>query len=111
MTTHHISAAPGDFAPVVLMPGDPLRARYIAETHLDGADLVTSVRNMEGYTGTYKGQPHILDDGARYFGPYTMASAAYQSLDTVRRFFPYLTCTRTITGQDERACLYYHIGR
>ena len=54
---------------------------------------------------------HILDDDARYFGPYTMASAAYQSLDTVRRFFPYLTCTRTITGQDERACLYYHIGR
>lgn len=54
---------------------------------------------------------HILDDDARYFGPYTMASAAYQSLDTVRRLFPYLTCTRTITGQDERACLYYHIGR
>lgn len=54
---------------------------------------------------------HILDDGARYFGPYTMASAAHQSLDTVRRLFPYLTCTRTITGQDERACLYYHIGR
>lgn len=54
---------------------------------------------------------HILDDDARYFGPYTVASAAYQSLDTVRRFFPYLTCTRTITGQDERACLYYHIGR
>jgi excinuclease ABC subunit C len=54
---------------------------------------------------------HILDDGARYFGPYTMASAAHQSLDTVRRLFPYLTCTRTLTGQDERACLYYHIGR
>jgi excinuclease ABC subunit C len=54
---------------------------------------------------------HILNDGARYFGPYTMASAAHQSLDTVRRLFPYLTCTRTITGQDERACLYYHIGR
>lgn len=57
MTTPHISAAPGDFAPVVLFPGDPLRARYIAETHFDGANLVTSVRNMEGYTGTYKGQP------------------------------------------------------
>jgi len=53
----------------------------------------------------------ILDDGARYFGPYTAASAAYQTLDLVRKIFPYLTCTRTITGQDERACLYYHIGR
>ncbi len=54
---------------------------------------------------------HILDDGARYFGPYTAASAAYQTLDLVRKIFPYLTCTRTITGEDERACLYYHIGR
>jgi excinuclease ABC subunit C len=54
---------------------------------------------------------HILDDGARYFGPYTMASAAYQTLDLVRKVFPYLTCTRTIAGHDERACLYYHIGR
>ncbi len=54
---------------------------------------------------------HILDDGARYFGPYTMASAAYQTLDLVRKVFPYLTCTRTISGHDERACLYYHIGR
>jgi excinuclease ABC subunit C len=53
----------------------------------------------------------ILDDGARYFGPYTAASAAYQTLDLVRKIFPYLTCTRTITGEDERACLYYHIGR
>ena len=53
----------------------------------------------------------ILDDGARYFGPYTAASAAYQTLDLVRKIFPYLTCTRTINGQDERACLYYHIGR
>lgn len=54
---------------------------------------------------------HILDDGARYFGPYTAASAAYQTLDLIRKIFPYLTCTRTITDQDERACLYYHIGR
>jgi len=53
----------------------------------------------------------ILDDGARYFGPYTAASAAYQTLDLVRKIFPYLTCTRTITGEDKRACLYYHIGR
>ncbi len=53
--TPHISAAPGDFAPICLLPGDPLRARYVAEVHLDDARLVTSVRNMEGYTGTYRG--------------------------------------------------------
>jgi len=54
---------------------------------------------------------HIAQDGARYFGPYTMASAAYQTLDLVRKIFPYLTCTRTIMGKDERPCLYYHIKR
>ena len=53
----------------------------------------------------------LLNDGARYYGPYTAAWAAYQTLDVVRKIFPYLTCTRTITGTDERACLYYHIGR
>jgi excinuclease ABC subunit C len=53
----------------------------------------------------------LQNDGARYFGPYTAAWAAYQTLDLIRKIFPYLTCTRTITGHDERACLYYHIGR
>ena len=53
----------------------------------------------------------VQNDGARYFGPYTAAWAAYQTLDLVRKIFPYLTCTRDIDGQDERACLYYHIGR
>jgi len=49
------------------------------------------------------------DDGARYFGPYTSAWAVYQTLDVLRRVFPYLTCDREITGQDKRACLYYDI--
>ncbi len=56
MPTPHISAAPGDFAEVVLMPGDPLRARYIAERFLVDARQVTAVRNMYGYTGTYQGK-------------------------------------------------------
>ncbi|MFF9780057.1 purine-nucleoside phosphorylase [Streptomyces sp. NPDC013978] len=55
--TPHISAAPGDFAPLVLMPGDPRRARRIAETVLDDARLVTEVRGILGYTGTYRGVP------------------------------------------------------
>lgn len=44
-----------DVAPLVLMPGDPLRAKYIAENFLENAKLVTNIRNMSGYTGTYKG--------------------------------------------------------
>ena len=54
--TPHIAAKEGDFAKTVLMPGDPLRAKYIAETYLENPRLVTSVRNMLGYTGTYKGK-------------------------------------------------------
>ncbi len=57
MPTPHISAAADDYAPTVLMPGDPLRAKYIAETFLDEPRLVTEVRNMLGYTGTYQGKP------------------------------------------------------
>ena len=52
-----MNAAPGDFADTVLMPGDPLRARYIADTYLDGARRVTDVRIMWGYTGEFKGHP------------------------------------------------------
>ena len=57
MATPHISAAEGAFAKTVLMPGDPLRAKFIAETFLTAPQLVTSVRNVLGYTGTYKGTP------------------------------------------------------
>lgn len=51
----HIECNKDDIAPIVLMPGDPLRAKYIAENFLDNAILVTSVRNMYGFTGYYKG--------------------------------------------------------
>jgi purine-nucleoside phosphorylase len=56
MPTPHISAQPGDFSDIVLMPGDPLRAQMIAETWLEDARQVTAVRNMFGYTGVYKGR-------------------------------------------------------
>jgi len=52
----HIGAQPGDIAPVVLMPGDPLRARWIAETFLDEAQCYNEVRGMYGFTGTWRGQ-------------------------------------------------------
>ncbi len=57
MPTPHISAEKGDFAPSILLPGDPLRAQHIAENFLDDARQVTAVRNMLGFTGTYRGVP------------------------------------------------------
>lgn len=54
--TPHINASPEDFAKTVLMPGDPLRAKYIAETYFDKAVLVNNVRGIQGYTGEYKGK-------------------------------------------------------
>jgi len=55
--TPHISAAPGDIAPSILLPGDPLRAKHIADNFLDDVTQVNEVRNMLGYTGTYDGMP------------------------------------------------------
>jgi len=53
----------------------------------------------------------MRQDGARYYGPFADVGAVRQTLDLLRRIFPYLTCTREITGKDRRACLYYHIKR
>ncbi len=55
--TPHINATPGDFARTVLMPGDPLRAKFIAENFLTDPRLVNNVRGVQGYTGTYEGVP------------------------------------------------------
>ena len=57
MPTPHNNANKGDFAKTVLMPGDPLRAKFIAETFLTEPKLVNNVRGVQGYTGTYKGVP------------------------------------------------------
>jgi excinuclease ABC subunit C len=51
----------------------------------------------------------MVQDGSRYYGPYTSVWAVHQTLDVLRHIFPYLTCDRLITGKDERACLYYDI--
>jgi purine-nucleoside phosphorylase len=55
--TPHISAVAGDFAPSILLPGDPLRAKHIADNFLDEVTQVNEVRNMFGYTGSYQGTP------------------------------------------------------
>lgn len=57
MSTPHLQASPGDYAEVVLMPGDPLRAQFIATTYLDDVRPVNEIRNMLGFTGTYRGRP------------------------------------------------------
>jgi excinuclease ABC subunit C len=75
---------------------DDKRYPYIKVHWADPFPKVTVTRQME-------------EDGSRYFGPYTSAWAVYQTLDVLRRIFPYLTCDRVITGQDKRACLYYDI--
>ena len=75
---------------------DDKRYPYIKVHWADPFPKVTVTRNMQ-------------TDGSRYFGPYTSVWAVHQTLDVLRRIFPYLTCDRTITGEDERACLYYDI--
>ena len=76
---------------------DDKRYPYIKVTWQEDFPKVLIVRRMER-------------DGARYFGPFTASWAVQQTLQTLRRVFPYLTCNRTITGQDERACLYFDLG-
>jgi excinuclease ABC subunit C len=76
---------------------DDKRYPYIKVTWQEDFPKVLIVRRME-------------QDGARYFGPFTASWAVQQTLHMLRRVFPYLTCNRVITGQDERACLYYDLG-
>ncbi len=76
---------------------DDKRYPYIKVHWQDPFPKVTVTRRVE-------------QDGARYYGPYPSAWAVHETLDTLRRIFPFLTCNRTITGKDPRACLYYDIG-
>lgn len=63
--TPHISCSPDDFAKTVLMPGDPLRAKHIAETYLTDYELVNNVRGIQGYTGFFEGK-RVSRDGKRH---------------------------------------------
>ncbi|MEA3377398.1 MAG: excinuclease ABC subunit UvrC [Chloroflexota bacterium] len=77
---------------------DDKRYPYIKVTVATAYPKVTITRRIE-------------QDGSRYFGPYTSSSAVHETLDLLRKSFPYLTCNRDITGEDERACLYHEIKR
>ena len=76
MSTPHIAAEPGDFAKTVLMPGDPLRAQFIAETFLQDVRQVTAVRGMLGFTGTYQGRP--ISEMGRGMGMPTIGIYSYE---------------------------------
>jgi len=81
MTTPHIEADPKDIAPLVLLPGDPLRAKFIAQTYLDDVKLVTQVRNMLGYTGSFNSKRvSVLSSGMG------MPSMAIYATELVRAF-------------------------
>jgi excinuclease ABC subunit C len=75
---------------------DDKRYPYIKVHYADPFPKVTVTRRMD-------------NDGSRYFGPYTSVWAVHQTLDVLRKIFPYLTCDRVITGHDPRACLFYDI--
>lgn len=76
---------------------DDKRYPYVKVTWQEPFPQVLLTRRME-------------NDGARYFGPFTAVWAVHETLDALRKVFPYLTCDREITGKDRRACLYYDIG-
>ena len=86
--TPHNSAKPGDIAKTVLMPGDPLRAKFIAETYLENPVCFNTVRNMLGYTGTYKGRPVSVMGGGMgipSIGIYSYELFNFYDVDTIIR--------------------------
>ena len=92
MATPHISAEPGDFAPAVLMPGDPKRAQRIAELLMDDARLVTDVRGILGYTGTVEGKPlSVMASGMGVPSAVIYATELYRFYD-VQRIIRVGTC-------------------
>ncbi len=88
MATPHNGAEKGDFAKKVLMPGDPLRAKYIAKTYLEHVKQVTTVRNMFGYTGIYKGKEVSIMSagmGMPSMGIYSYELYHYYDVDSIIR--------------------------
>lgn len=86
--TPHIHSRPDQFAPTVLMPGDPLRSRYVAEHYLEKAELVNDVRSVQGYTGFYKGKRVSVmasGMGGPSMGIYSHELFAYMGVEQIIR--------------------------
>ena len=93
MPTLHIGAQKEDFAPTVLMPGDPLRAKFIADTYLTNPVLVNNIRGVQGYTGTYKGKPVTVmasGMGQPSIGIYSYELFNYYGVDQIIIRWPFL---------------------
>ena len=89
MATPHNAAKEGDIAKTVLMPGDPLRAKYIAENYLENVTCFNTVRNMFGYTGTYKGKKVSVMGGGMgmpSIGIYSYELYAFYGVEQIIRF-------------------------
>ncbi len=88
MATPHNTAQPGEIAPICLMPGDPLRAKFIAETYLENPKCFNQVRGMLGYTGTYQGKPISVMGhgmGMASVGIYSYELYAHYGVETIIR--------------------------
>ena len=118
MATPHNSAAMGDFAKTVLMPGDPLRAKFIAETFLEQARLVNNVRGIHGYTGAYQGTPvSVMASGMGIptIGIYTHELYTQYGVENILRIgsagaiSPKLKLRDVVAGQG--ACTNSHFAR
>lgn len=85
MTTPHIAAEKGDFAETVLLPGDPLRAKFVAENYLQDVKCVNEVRNMLGFTGVYRGERiSVMGGGMGIPTTSIYATELYQFFDVQR---------------------------
>ena len=98
--TPHNSASPEDFAKTVLMPGDPLRAKFVAENFLTGAVLVNNVRGIGGYTGEYKGhRVSVMASGMGMpsIGIYSYELFAFYGVENIMRIGSERTFTCAIS--------------
>ena len=92
MATPHIEAKEEDIAPIVLLPGDPLRAKYIAEHYLNNYKIVNKVRNMYFYTGNYKGKKVTIASsgmGIPSMGIYAYERPLYPRISRKERCLPH----------------------
>ena len=104
--TPHIGAALGDITPKVLMPGDPLRAKYVAENYLTEVKCYNSIRNMYGYTGLYKGEPVSVQGsgmGVSSIGIYSYELFNFYGVEEIRH-------SRYIKSQGKAEGLSYSHG-
>ena len=97
MATPHNQALMGEIAKTVLMPGDPLRAKFLAKTYLQDVKQFNSVRNMFGYTGTYKGKKvSIMGSGMGMpsIGIYSYELFSHYGVENIIRIRPASKCGR-----------------